>query len=101
MRRMVASATQDILIIDLLDVPHMDGSAALALEQIVHRAIDGGQDVIIVGLSFAVARLCGSLGVLDLIKETERLATRGEALLAARARLAARDLRVQSGAVAS
>ncbi len=79
-RRIASVAGYDTLIVDLLDVPRLDGSAALAVEEIIRRAREQRQDVVVVGLSREVARLFGSLGVLDLIKETHRFSTRDEAL---------------------
>ncbi|MEZ5560154.1 MAG: SulP family inorganic anion transporter [Pseudomonadales bacterium] len=82
-RLMAGRGAYDVLLIDLLDVPHMDGSAALALEQIIERAQDADQQVIVVGLNFTLARSLGAMGVLDRVKETERVATRLEAVRAA------------------
>jgi SulP family sulfate permease len=90
-RRMAAIVKPEVLIVDLLDVPRMDGSAALALEEIIERAREAGQDVAVVGLNYAVARLFGQLGTLDLVKETHRFATRLEAVEAALEMLATRD----------
>ncbi len=73
----------DILLIDLLDVPKMDGSAALALEDIIQRADTAGQNVIIAGLNAGLARTLGKMGVLDRIRETARFASRRDALQAA------------------
>jgi SulP family sulfate permease len=82
-RRMPSGKLHDLLLIDLQDVPRMDGSAALALEEIIERAFETGQKVVVVGLNYALARMLGAMGVLDRVKETERFATRGEALRAA------------------
>jgi len=92
-RRMAVVTKPAVLIIDLLDVPKMDGSAALAIEEIIERARQAQQDVILVGLNCAVARLFGQLGILNLIKETHRFTTRLEAVAAAVARLEERDER--------
>jgi SulP family sulfate permease len=82
-RRMTATSAYEVLLIDLQDVPRMDGSAALALEEIIERAFDAGQKVIVTGLNYSLARMLGSMGVLDRVKETARSATRLEALQAA------------------
>jgi SulP family sulfate permease len=95
-RRMTAISKPEVLIIDLLDVPRMDGSAALAVEEIIERSRGAGQDVVLVGLNYAVARVFAQLGTLDQVKETHRLATRGEAIRAALQCLAERD-RLASG----
>jgi SulP family sulfate permease len=68
------------LIIDLLDVPKVDGSAALALEEIMQAAKRAGREVIIVGLSLTVARLFARMGILDQVHETHRVANRYDAI---------------------
>lgn len=75
-----SSDAYDVILIDLHDVPRVDGSAALALEEIVDKAMSAGKEVLIVGLSAPVARLLGRMGILDRFKETTRFATRREAL---------------------
>ncbi len=84
MRRMVAVKVVEVLIIDLSDVPSVDGSAALTLEEIIQRAQDSDQAVLIAGMQYVVARLLGQLGVLDKLRETTRFATRIEAIEEAR-----------------
>jgi len=83
MRRIVSVKPVDVLIIDLSDVTVIDGSAALTLEEIIQRAQHGGQDVFVVGMHVAVARVLSKLGALDDVRETTRFATRREALEAA------------------
>jgi SulP family sulfate permease len=82
-RRFKIVGDYQVLIIDLLDVPRMDGSAALALEELIQRAIDEHKKVIITGMTFRVARLLERLGALDEVRETERFNTRAEAIRAA------------------
>jgi SulP family sulfate permease len=83
MRRFATVGSYDVLMVDLLDVPRVDGSAALALESIIRDAHDAGKEVILVGLSLSVAKLLGRLGVLDEVKATARFASRRDALAAA------------------
>jgi len=82
-RRFASVGDYRVLIIDLLDVPHMDGSAAIALEEVMQRAMEEGKRVIIVGMTFAVARLMSRLGALDEMRESELFETRTEAVVAA------------------
>jgi SulP family sulfate permease len=82
-RRFAALGHYDILILDLVDVPRIDGSAGLELEELIQRAVDNGREVMIVGLSFPVARVLTQTGSLELIKDTRRFATRKSALEAA------------------
>jgi SulP family sulfate permease len=86
-RRIGITGSFDVVLIDLHDVPKVDGSAALALEEIVDQAVSAEKDVLMVGLSAPVARLLGKMGMLDHFKETTRFATRREALLYAAERL--------------
>lgn len=77
----------EVLIIDLLDVPRLDGSAGLALEDVIQRANEEKHHVIIVGMSFRVARLLEKLGALDEVREAERFESRAEAVQAAVSKL--------------
>lgn len=83
MRRILSVRPVDVLIVDLTDVPSIDGSAALTLEEIVQRALDANQEVYVVGMHFSVALVLGRLGALDGVRETTRFATRIEAIKAA------------------
>ena len=89
LRKFSTTGSYEVLIIDLLDVPKVDGSAALALEEVIQQATDAHKVVFIVGLTYAVARLMGHMGCLDQVRETERFETRPEAVRAAIAALAA------------
>lgn len=89
MRRVVKVASVAVLIIDLTDVTHIDGSAALTIEEIIQRAIDANQDVYVVGIHTKAVRILGQLGILDLVRETTRFQDRKSAIAAAVARLAA------------
>ena len=83
MRRIVSVRPVDVLIVDLTDVPSIDGSAALTLEEIIQRAVDAEQMVLVVGMQFGVARVLGRLGALDGIREATRFSTRIDAIRAA------------------
>jgi sulfate permease, SulP family len=87
-RRFANVGKYEVLIVDLLDVPRIDGSAALALEEVMQRAAEQGKHVIIVGMTFAVARLLGRLGALESVRDSERFDDRAEAVRAAINRLA-------------
>jgi SulP family sulfate permease len=83
LRKFSTTGSYELLIIDLLDVPRVDGSAALALEEVIQLATDAGKRVFIVGLTLPVARLMGQFGCLDQVRETERFDSRAEAVRAA------------------
>jgi len=87
LRKFSATGSYEVLIIDLLDVPKVDGSAALALEEVIQQATDAKRTVFIVGLTYPVARLMGHMGCLDQVRETERFENRPEAVRAAVQRL--------------
>ena len=87
MRRIVSVKPVEVLIIDLTDVPSIDGSAALTLEEIIQRALDVDQEVLVVGMQFGVARVLGHLGALDGVREATRFSTRIEAIRAAQVAL--------------
>lgn len=82
-RKFASVGSYDLLIIDLQDVPRIDGSAALALEEIIQVASEGDKHVFVVGLTLRVARVLIQIGALNLIKETSRFDTRNAALHAA------------------
>jgi len=91
MRRIVGVRPTDVLIIDLADVPGIDGSMAMMLEQLIERAHDAGQVVLVVGLQASVARMLSRLGVLDLLRETTRFGARLDAIEAAGAEIRRRE----------
>jgi SulP family sulfate permease len=91
MRRIVSVRPVDVLIIDLTDVPSVDGSAALTLEEIMQRAADANQEALVVGMQFGVARVLSRIGALDGLRETMRFATRLGAIETARDLIIKRD----------
>jgi SulP family sulfate permease len=91
LRKFSTTGSYRILVIDLLDVPRIDGSAALALEEIIQRATDNQKTVFMVGLTYPVVRLMGRFGCLDQVRETERFESRAQAVRAAWERLGAPD----------
>lgn len=82
-RKFASVGSYDLLIIDLQDVPRVDGSAALALEEIIQVANENDKQVFVVGLTRHVARVLGQIGALSLVRETSRFNSRNEALRAA------------------
>jgi len=71
-RRLAGYENYEVLLLDLREVPSIDSSATMALENIINNAREDNHTVILVGLNTAVARRFASLGVLDLIREVER-----------------------------
>jgi len=71
-RRLAGYENYEVLLLDLREVPSIDSSATMSLENIINNAREDNHTVILVGLNTAVARRFASLGVLDLIREVER-----------------------------
>ncbi|MGE0622943.1 MAG: SulP family inorganic anion transporter [Pseudomonadales bacterium] len=86
-RRVNAFRRSRILVLDLSEVPMVDSSASIALEQIINTARDDGIYVVLAGMSLHVARIFAKLGILHLVKEVDRRPTRLEALEHCRALL--------------
>ena len=82
-RRFARLGNYDVLLLDLVDVQQIDGSAGLQLEAAIQRALVANREVVIVGLSYRVARVLNKLGCLELVKETHRFSDRQAALEAA------------------
>jgi len=63
-RSLSITASFKVMVLDLSDVPLLDGSAAMAIEEIVDQAQGSGADVFLVGLQSSVGRLLNRQGVL-------------------------------------
>ena len=68
------------VILDFTDVPHIDDSAALALETIIDRASEGDQTVILTGLRQPVVRSLIRYGMLHSLKRCTRIPKRLDAI---------------------
>jgi SulP family sulfate permease len=73
----------EAIVFDLTDVPMIDSSAALALEDAIRHARDQGRPAFLAGARAPVAKVLERLGVLDYLPAGHRFATRAEALKAA------------------
>ena len=71
---------QRALILDFADVPHVDESAIIALENVIERAQRNEQRVILIGLQHDVVRAFARFGLLDLIRHCSRFRIRTRAL---------------------
>ena len=83
-RRMSMARTFDVLVVDMQDVPTLDVSAALALETIIQRAHDMGQQVVLAGIHKPVARTLVQVGLNLVLKDYDHYLTRQRALERAR-----------------
>ncbi len=90
-RRLGAADEYGVLILDLTDVPMIDSSASLAVEDAVRQAHDRGKPVYLVGVGPAIETVLRQLGVIDLIGEDHRYSTRIEALRHAVADISTED----------
>lgn len=68
------------LILDFVDVPYVDESAIIALENVIERAQRNDQTVILIGLQHDVVRAFAQFGLLDLIRHCSRFRIRERAL---------------------
>lgn len=66
-RRLAAAGQYDVLILDLTDVPMLDSSASLALEDAILQAEKRGKDVFLVGVRPEVESVLDRLGIIDLL----------------------------------
>ncbi len=90
-RRLGAADEYGVLVLDLTDVPMIDSSASLAVEDAVRQAHDRDKPVYLVGVGPAIERVLRQLGVIDMIGEDHRYGTRVEALRHAVADIAVED----------
>jgi SulP family sulfate permease len=82
--RMLASSTQqEVLIIDLSDVPFIDSSASIALEEAIQGAHADGDRVVLCGLRPKVREVLNKIGVTGLVSADCIADTRHDALLRA------------------
>lgn len=68
------------VVLDLSDVPHFDGTAALAVEDMLRIVQGHGQHLFFVGMHPAVAKVLEGMGVLQLIRPGHRHGLRLDAL---------------------
>lgn len=82
-RRLAGFADYRALVLDFSEVPHIDESGIIALENIIHAARDHDQLVVVAGLRRDIARAIISFGLSPLLKACPRFESRLEALDAA------------------
>ncbi len=83
-RLMQSSEGRDALVVDLSDVPFIDTSASIALEEVIVDARDGNDTVILCGMRDLVRQTMERAGVLGLLDTRQVAATRLQALRTAR-----------------
>jgi len=86
-RRLAAFDEYDALVLDLQEVPFLDSSASLGLEDAIKQAQSHGKQVFVVGLRPDVAKTLKRLGVLKLLPEDRQHVSRLDALKQAAAEI--------------
>jgi SulP family sulfate permease len=89
-RKLTAYVLFQTLILDLSEVPMIDSSASLAVEEVIERALAGEREVLLVGIKPKVEQVLTKLGVIDLVPLEARFGDRLSALTHAAARIEAR-----------
>lgn len=79
-RMLTSSKQQDVLIIDLSDVPFIDSSASIAIEEVIHDAHADHDLVVLCGLRSNVRDTLAKIGVLDTVRRDCVVDNRTEAL---------------------
>jgi len=79
-RRLTTQVEYETLILDLSEVPMIDSSAGLAVEEVIERAIAAQRRVLMVGVKPRVERVLTRLGVMDLVGQEARFSDRLSAL---------------------
>jgi SulP family sulfate permease len=79
-RRLANVAAYRAIVLDFSDVPHIDESGVIALENIIRSARDNEQVVLVAGLNGDIARSIVRYGLSPLFKACPRFSSRLEAL---------------------
>jgi SulP family sulfate permease len=87
-RRLTTQVDFETLIIDLSDVPMIDSSASLAVEEVIERTLAVQRKVLMVGIRPRVERVLAKVGVTDLVGPNARFNDRLSALRHAASALA-------------
>ena len=80
---LTADREQDVLVMDFTDVPFIDSTAALAVEDIILKARDDKDYVILCGMRSRVREVLARFGTLRLLPENQLIDTRSKALVLA------------------
>ena len=79
-RRLADIREYEVVVLDFTAVPHIDESAIVAVENVIRRARDSEQTVMLVGLGSPVLRAFAGFGLLPLVKGCMRFKRRLDAL---------------------
>jgi SulP family sulfate permease len=82
-----SSVEHDVLIIDLCDVPFIDSSASIALEEVISEMHADGDVVILCSLRESVRKTLDKIGLLAILDPRDIVDDRLSALISAEARL--------------
>lgn len=82
-RRLSNIAAYSAIVLDFTEVPHIDESGLIAIENIIRSAKDSDQNVVVAGLRTDIARAIVNFGLSPLLKSCPRYERRLDALEAA------------------
>jgi len=80
-RMLASSRNQDVLIIDLSDVPFIDSSASITLEEAIQTVQKKGDLVLLCGLRDQVRDIINRFGILNLVGESAVMPSRTAAIM--------------------
>jgi SulP family sulfate permease len=79
-QRLTADREQDVLIIDFSDVPFIDSTASLAIEEVILKAQSDNDHVVLCGMCSSVEKVLQQIGVAKLLPDAQITQTRLQAL---------------------
>ena len=82
--KLVGCKSHEVLVLDFSNVPHIDVSTALALEEVIMDASLASQEVMMSGANTMVSHILDRMSVAALVEEKNRFNSREAALRAAR-----------------
>ena len=82
-KMLTADRKQDVLVMDFTDVPFIDSTAALAVEDVIHKAREDKDYVILCGMRSTVRDVLSRFGTLKLLPGNQVIDTRSKALVLA------------------
>jgi len=79
-QRLTADREQDVLIIDFSDVPFIDSTASMAIEEVIIKAQSDNDYVVMCGMCTSVEKVLRQIGVAKLLPDNQITQTRLQAL---------------------
>ncbi len=79
-KRLTADREQDVLIIDFSDVPFIDSTASMAIEEVILKAQSDNDYVVLCGICPSVEKVLRQIGVAKLLPDNQITQTRLQSL---------------------